>query len=121
MRRSRVILLVHPDEGTRVTFQVVLRREGFVVLEASNASDALEQVRESAPDLLITEMRLPRTSGAKLIRTVRGDAHVDLLILALGNESTRRDAEAAGADAFQVTPALPEQLVKVVTNLIGRA
>ena len=104
-----------------MTFQVVLRREGFVVLEASNASDALEQVRDSSPDLLITEMGLPQASGAKLIRTIRGDSDHPLLILALGDESARREAEAAGADSFQVTPTTPEQLVKAVTTLIGRA
>ena len=122
MRRSRVILLVEPDEGSRVTFQVVLKREGFVVLEATNASETLEQIRESVPDLLITEMRLPRTSGTKLIRMIRGEeSHRNLRILAIGNESARRDATAAGADGFQATPVAPEQLVKAVTGLIGRA
>ena len=122
MRRSRVILLVHPDDGIRVTYQVVLRREGYVVLEATNTSEALEQIKESVPDLLITQTLLPRLDGVKLIRLIRSDqGDQPLRILALGAESAKRDATAAGADDFQETPVAPEQLVRAVTSLIGRA
>ena len=122
MRRSRVILLVHPDDGIRVTYQVVLRREGYVVLEATNTSEALEQIKESVPDLLITQTLLPRLDGVKLIRLIRSDqGYQPLRILALGAESAKRDATAAGADDFQETPVAPEQLVRAVTSLIGRA
>lgn len=105
-----------------MTFQVVLRREGYVVLEATNASDAMEQIRDSEPDLLITELRLARMSGEELIRMIRADdAYNSLRIIALGSEAVRRDANAAGADDFQATPLAPEQLVRAVTALIGRA
>ena len=122
MRSSRVILLVEPDDRIRVTFQVVLKREGFVVLEATNAVDALEQVREAEPELVVTDMRLPRSSGAKLIRTIRAEAGASPVhVLALGPETTRREALSSGANAFQPTPVAAENLVKAVTTLIGRA
>ncbi|MGQ0815204.1 MAG: response regulator [Gemmatimonadota bacterium] len=122
MRRSRVILLVHSQDENRVTLQVVLKREGYVVLEATDASSALEQIRESVPDLVITEMRLPRASGGELIRTIRSDSsYPRLRVLAVGDESARADAEAAGADGFQIVPATPKNLIKAVVNLIGRA
>ena len=121
MRSSRVILLVEPDEGIRVTFQVVLRREGYVVLEATNAADALEQIREAEPELVITGMRAPEGSGEKLIRTLRSEPANGLSILALGPDTIREEAVDAGADAFQAEPLTAEQLIRAVTSLIGRA
>lgn len=117
-----VILLVHPTDESRVTFQVVLKREGYTVLEAPDASGALEQIRERVPDLVITAMRLPRISGAELIRTIRNDkSYPRLRVIAIGDATTQEDAEAAGADRFCVVPLTPQQLAKAVLGLIGRA
>ena len=122
MPQSRLILLVHPEDAIRVTLQVVLKREGYTVLEATDGSAALEHIREGVPDLVITEMRLPRTSGAELIRTIRNDkSYPRLRVIAIGDEATRQDAEAAGADEFCLEPVSPQQLTKAVVALIGRA
>jgi CheY-like chemotaxis protein len=122
VRRTRVILLVHPEDENRVTLQVVLRREGYAIVEAADAMEAHEQIRHSVPDLIITEMRLPRVSGGELVRTVRSDrSYPRVRVLALGDEATRAEAEGAGVDVFQATPVSPDQLVRLVTSLIGRA
>ncbi|MGQ0562859.1 MAG: response regulator [Gemmatimonadota bacterium] len=122
MRRRRVILLVHPQDENRVTWQVVLKREGYAIVEAVDAAGALEVIRDSVPDLVITEMRLPRNSGGDLIRTIRGDTSFPRLrVLALGDEAARAEALAAGADAYATVPVPPKQLVKLVASLIGRA
>lgn len=122
MRRTRIILLVHPQDEKRVTLQVVLKREGYGIIEAADAQEALEQIRDSVPDLVITEMRLPRGAGVELIRTIRSDrSYPRVRIIALGEESNRADADAAGADIFQVESGTPEQMVRLVASLIGRA
>jgi CheY-like chemotaxis protein len=102
--------------------QVVLKREGYAVIEAADATDALELIREAVPDLIITEMRLPRVSGCELIRTIRNDSSYPRpRVLAVGDPASRFEADAAGADAFQVSPLTAVQIVKQVTSLIGRA
>ena len=102
--------------------QVVLKREGYAIIEAADATEALEQIRDTVPDLIITEMRLPRISAGELIRTIRNDSsYPRLRVLAIGEKSSQADAEAAGADAFHATPITPSQVVKLVTSLIGRA
>lgn len=122
MPAAPVILLVHATDESRVTFQVVLKREGYTVLEAPDAHGALEQIRERVPDLVITAMRLPRISGAELIRTIRNDkSYPRLRVIAIGETTTRADAEAAGADRFCAVPLTPQQLTKAVVELIGRA
>lgn len=118
----RVILVVHPDDESRVTLQVVLKREGYAVIEAQDANAALEQIRESVPDLLVVEMRLPRISGGELIRTIRADRSYGYLkIIATGDESFREEATAAGADAFEIQPVRRGPLIAQVRKLIGRA
>jgi CheY-like chemotaxis protein len=122
VRRSLTILLVDHDDRNRVTFQVVLRREGYELLEAVDTAGALETVRDAAPDLIIASMNLARNSSLELLRTVRSDgAYKDVRILAVGEASARADALAEGADAFLETNANPQQLVKTVADLIGRA
>jgi CheY-like chemotaxis protein len=94
--QSRIILLVQPDDESRVTFQVILKREGYAVIEAADANGALEQIRESVPELVITEMRLPRASGGELIRTIRGDKSYGYVrIIAVGEENLKEEAKAA--------------------------
>jgi two-component system, OmpR family, response regulator len=102
--------------------QVVLKREGYAIIEAADATEALELIRDAVPDLIITEMRLPRVAGGELIRTIRNDrSYPRLRVLAIGDGSIQEEAEAAGADVFQATPVTPSPLVKLVTSLIGRA
>lgn len=102
--------------------QVVLKREGYTVLEASDAKTAHEYIREQVPDLVITQMRLSRGSGAELIRTIRSDkSYPRLGIIAIGEEAVRDEALSAGADVFCNVPVRPVQLARRVQALIGRA
>lgn len=117
------MLLVHAEDAIRVTFQVVLKREGYGVLEASSAAEALEQLGEVEPDLLITDIRLPRKSGLELIRTIRSqDRYKSVRILALSSKpGGTAVAIPAGVEGYQPEPVTPEQLVRLVTRIIGRA
>jgi CheY-like chemotaxis protein len=121
VRSTRVILLVHPQDENRATLQVMLRREGYTVIEAADVMGALEQIRESVPDLVVTAMRLPRSPGSELIRTIRSDTSYPWLkVLALGESGSQAQAEAAGADTFVVWPGKPERVVAEATRMLGR-
>jgi signal transduction histidine kinase len=67
-RGDATILLVEDDEPVRVVARNILRRNGYVVLEASNAGEALllSQQHGSPIHLLLTDIVLPRMSGQKL-------------------------------------------------------
>lgn len=121
VRRTRVILLVHPQDENRATLEVLLRREGHVVIQADDAMAALEQIRHSVPDLVVTNMRLPRAGGSELIRTIRSDtSYPRLKVVALGDANSQKDAELAGADAFTVWPASAGGVLAVVRGILGR-
>jgi chemosensory pili system protein ChpA (sensor histidine kinase/response regulator) len=62
----------------RVT-QRLLEREGYQVLLAKDGVDALEQLQETLPDLMLVDIEMPRMDGFDLTRNVRGDertAHI---------------------------------------------
>ncbi len=122
MRSKHRIVLVHGDDTIRVTLQVILKAEGYVVMDARTASSALELIREDPPELVITEMKLPRSSGGDFIRLIRSDADTaGVCVLAIGDAGSADDAARAGADMFHTAPITPAQLVKLVNQLIGRA
>jgi DNA-binding NtrC family response regulator len=67
-RGSETILLVEDEEGVRRLLQHVLAREGYNVIEAAGASEALELYRQlrRPVDLLLTDVVMPRISGRDL-------------------------------------------------------
>ena len=121
MRHQHGILLVFPNDETRVTLEVILKREGWAIFTTDSGPDALELIHDSMPVLVITDMRLPRGNGLELIRTVRSEESLaGLRIIATGEETSREEAEGAGADLFVVAPAAPHQLARSVVQLVGR-
>ncbi|MBV8148698.1 MAG: response regulator, partial [Candidatus Eremiobacteraeota bacterium] len=73
------------DDGyeNRLLVRTVLQHAGYSVFEASDAQEALNNLREHSPDLCLVDLSLPGTSGAELIRTVRAEAAFGKLPIAL--------------------------------------
>lgn len=69
---SEVILLVEDEDSLRAVTKSYLQNKGYVVLDAADPSSAVEVARNSTqvPDLLITDVVLPQTSGVKLAQTL---------------------------------------------------
>jgi CheY-like chemotaxis protein len=60
------VLLVDDDAGFRAVLGEVLKAEGCSVREAANGRDALEMARERVPDLIVTDLGMPKMSGWEL-------------------------------------------------------
>jgi CheY-like chemotaxis protein len=76
------ILVVDDEPDQRFLLRRILQRAGHEVSEANDGAAALRAVRESAPDLVVTDMMMPVMSGVELIRCLRGDpatAHIPIL------------------------------------------
>ena len=68
MENRRRILIVDDDERVRFILTDTLRKlgDGYEVVSSGSCREALEQVQEAAVDLLITDLRLPRSDGLAL-------------------------------------------------------
>ncbi|MFN0148665.1 MAG: response regulator [Dehalococcoidia bacterium] len=65
-----MILVVDDDEAVRTMLARLLRTQGYTVVQASSASDALSYVEIQQPDLVISDIVMPGESGIELRRTL---------------------------------------------------
>ena len=67
------ILLVDDEATVRRVLQVALEKAGFDVSTAPNGEEALSQLREGSPDVLITDIEMPRMDGRTLCETLHNE------------------------------------------------
>ncbi len=77
------ILLVEDNDDNRQLLRIYLTREGYEVLEAADGVEALEIIRESPPDLVISDVQMPRMDGYTLCERLRQDAETEQLPIIL--------------------------------------
>lgn len=107
------VLIVEDDDDSREILGEWVSALGYRQLRASNASEALEQVQLSRPDLALIDLGLPGVDGFDVARHLRAVVGHSIRLVALTGYSdgaSRRSANAAGFDDFLVKPVLPEAL-----------
>ena len=67
------VLVVDDDAWLRPMLAELLEDEGYVVLEADSGYQALRQIREQCPDVVVLDVVLPRCSGLTVLDEVRAD------------------------------------------------
>jgi DNA-binding NtrC family response regulator len=104
--RKRKILIVDDDAGIRASLGVLLQSWGFETIQASDASEATRVVERQDPDIVITDLVMPETSGMDLLRKLKaGDPHRPvLLITAQGSIDVAVEAMKQGARDFLTKP-----------------
>lgn len=118
------VLVVEDDPVILQLLEVSLEMEGFSVVTAHDGDEAWERVTASRPDVVITDIMMPRRSGLDLLAAVRGDAGLAktpvILLSAKAQTSDVRVGLDAGADEYVTKPFEPFDLVEKVNRLVGR-
>jgi two-component system, chemotaxis family, sensor kinase CheA len=100
---------------TREYVAGMLRSVGFIVTEVADGAEALLALRSERPDLLLTDLQMPRVDGFELLRRVRADPSLQglpiVVISTLESDDVRRLAMDAGADAYLVKAQFSPQSV----------
>ena len=102
-------VLVADDRPTsRELVRTALERSGYDVSEAVDGRDALEQIRNSMPDLVILDLHMPVVDGFAVVREIRMDDSLRRLrvvaLTASAMEGDRLKALGAGFDGFLTKP-----------------
>lgn len=116
-----IILVVERDPHIRELEAFFLNEAGYSVEFTEDGPSALERARELRPQLVITEVLVPKLDGLALCRELKQDpqtAGVMVLIFSILAASTR--AREAGADAFLMKPLAERRLVDTVRELIAK-
>ena len=109
------ILVVDDEPDLRYVLRRIFERAGHEVVEAGHGAVALEVVRASPPDLVVTDMMMPVMGGADLIGRLRADpSTAQIPILA----ATGDPRLAGGADAVLTKPYQPGQLLAAANALL---
>jgi signal transduction histidine kinase len=114
------ILIVEDDGDTREVVRATLESAGASVEVVANAHDARREMFADAPDVLISDIRMPEEDGYSLIRSLRG-AGIETPAIALTAYARQEDAEEARAAGFQIhlpKPVDATQLVDAVATLL---
>jgi DNA-binding NarL/FixJ family response regulator len=87
-------------------------------------TEGWDKLQVNAPDVLISDIMMPQVDGYQFLEQVREDPRYKSLpvifLTARGMTSDRIQGYSAGVDAYLPKPFDPEELVAIVTNLIGR-
>jgi two-component system alkaline phosphatase synthesis response regulator PhoP len=119
------ILVIDDDASISKLLSDVLTEEGFSVTTASCGEEGIKKVRQSKPNLVILDLRLPDMDGFQICQTLKKDKSVSSIpIIMLTVKSTKSSTVAGlemGADDYIVKPFNQEELVARVKTVLRRA
>lgn len=118
-------LLVVDDEPNLLrAVAACLKTENYEVTTARSGHEALVQLAESIPDLIISDIRMPGMDGYKLARQLRGSERTSLVpivfLTAKDETEDRIEGFRAGIDAYLTKPFEPAELLAVVSAILNR-
>jgi len=118
MTKTR-ILVVDDDASLRRVLQVQLEQEGYAVASAASAQQTLSMLQVQPYDLVISDLKMPGSSGLELLRQIRLQypEAIVLILTAFGTVETAVEAMKSGAYDYLTKPVHPDELSLVV----GRA
>jgi uncharacterized protein (TIGR02266 family) len=123
-RKPLSVLVVDDDLSSREAAAKPFRDRGDTVLIASDGVDALAACLKAPPDIILSDVQMPRMDGWQLVRVVRSRpqlASVPMLFLTrLKGEDERLKAYQLGVDDFVPKPSRPEELVARVDRVVAR-
>lgn len=105
MTLAPVILVVDDDPAIRESMARELRVSGYTVVTASNGLEGAGAFQTHAPDLVLTDLSMPRSDGFELISAIRPAAPTPIIVLSVrGNDADKIRALDLGADDFVTKP-----------------
>lgn len=120
---GKTILSVDDSASIRQLIMFTLQKEGYGVLGAVDGKDALDKVKTTPVDMVITDLNMPNMDGIELIRSLRTDPvfkFTPIVMLTTESCMTKKDSgRQAGATGWIVKPFNPDQLIAVVKRLLG--
>jgi DNA-binding NtrC family response regulator len=116
------ILIVDDEANARSALAELLREEGYTVETAADGFKALPKLEELAPDLVLTDLKMPGMDGMELMkRAFEGDPErVVVVMTAYGSVDTAVAAMRAGAADYVTKPINVEELVLVIARVLER-
>ena len=118
---GKTVLTVDDSQTVRDMLLAALTDMGHQVIQAKDGLQGLEQLRGQSPDVIITDINMPRLDGFGFIEEVRRDPQhraTPILILTTESQQSRKDrARRAGATGWIVKPFDPAKLAEAIRRV----
>ncbi|MAU98198.1 MAG: response regulator [Fulvimarina sp.] len=120
---KRTILTIDDSRTMREMLKVTLASQGFTVVQAEDGQHGIEVLEgmEIEPDVIITDINMPRKDGFQFIEAVRANASrraIPILVLTTESDAEKKQrARLAGATGWIVKPFDPTKLVDAINRV----
>jgi hypothetical protein len=118
------VLLVEDDTNLSEIYKARLEAEGFQVLVAKDGEEGLLVAKANQPDLLISDVMMPRVSGMEMLEIIKSSNYLKnmkvIMLTALNQDTDEERAKGLGADKYLVKSQVTlEDIVQSVHDLLG--
>jgi two-component system chemotaxis response regulator CheY len=118
---SMTVLTVDDSRTMREMLRLALTEAGYRVVQAEDGVHGLEVLSDEAPDVIVTDINMPRMDGFGFIEEVRGDPRyrgLPILVLTTESDAEKKNrARMAGATGWIVKPFNPAKLVDAIRRV----
>ncbi len=94
------LLIVDDEQGILDTLRILLKNEGFEVVTAQGGKAGLEHIKASAPDIVLTDIKMPGVSGIEILAAVKEQDPETPVILMTAQASLQSAIQAVNEGAF---------------------
>ena len=119
------ILVAEDERDIRDLIQFTLEFAGHQVVTAANGEEAVHVAQREIPELILSDVRMPRLSGYEACKLIKADpatAHIPVVFLsAKGQDAEVQSGLDAGAAEYLLKPFAPDQLMAKVAEMLARA
>ena len=121
---SKRILLIEDDPDFLSLMMYLLKDSGHALLIARNGQEGLEKARKEQPDLILTDLMLPKLNGYEICTLLKQDAlyqaiPVILLSATKIDDKDEQLAKECGADAYLRKSLSPPALMRAIQDLLS--
>lgn len=120
---SKTILTIDDSRTMRELLRAALDAAGFTVIQAEDGLHGLEVLSACDPDVIITDINMPRMNGLEFIEAVRVDQTrraIPIIVLTTESDVAKKDrARKAGATGWIVKPFDPAKLVSAINRVVA--
>ena len=117
------ILIVEDETSLNEAYSIILKKEGYSISNAFNGVQALEAIKQTEPDLILLDLRMPQMDGVEFLRNLAPlENYPAMKIIVFSNYDVQQDIDEAfklGATHYMLKAwASPRELVKVVAQTL---
>ena len=120
---AKYVLIVDDEPNIVLSLEFLMNKEGYEVRSAANGEEAMAEIAEKIPDLILLDVMMPRKDGYEMCQELRANPAWQgikiIMLTAKGRDVEREKGLALGADDYITKPFATREVVEKVKSLLG--